>query len=497
MSNLLKNILLITLGVGAGLLFSDYLSSFKATAVNSDEDNVLYWVAPMDANFRRDAPGQSPMGMDLVPVYANENSDKMSAGTVSIAPHVVNNLGVRSALISRQILVNKINTVGYVQYDQERLIHIHPRVAGWLNKLHIKTAGERVEQGQPLYDIYSPALVNAQEELLLGVARNNKRLLNAAKARLTSLLVPQKTIDKVIRTNKIEPNITIFSPQSGVVDNLAVREGFYVQPGTKIMSVGALDEVWVNAQVFERQSNAVNVGDHVSMTLDYWPRKIWHGQVDYVYPTLDEKSRTLSVRLRFNNSDDKLKPHMFAKVTIDSDGGEAHILVPRESVIRTGKSSRVVLDLGEGNFKSVNVDLGRSNEQFIEVISGLEEGDKVVVSAQFLIDSESSVDSDFMRISADDSEELSSTVKVKVMVESVMSDHQMVTLTHPPIPEWDWPQMTMDFMVADNVDFSQFKSGRALNVELTNDDELGYAVIRILSNSIEASTMDHSSMKHH
>jgi len=496
MNNLFKCISLITLGVGAGLLAYHYLLSPRTTTDNVDEATPLYWVAPMDASFRRDAPGQSPMGMDLVPFYANDNASAINgAGNVFIAPNVVNNLGVRSAKVNSEILTNKINTVGYVQYDQERLIHIHPRVAGWLNKLHIKTTGERVRKGQPLYDIYSPTLVNAQEEMLLGIARNNMRLVSAAKARLKSLLVPQRIIDRVIKRNKVEQNITIYAPQSGVVDNLAVREGFYVKPGTKIMSVGALEQVWVNAQVFERQSSAVNVGDHVSMTLDYWPREIWHGEVDYVYPTLDKQTRTLQVRLRFDNQDLKLKPNMFAKVTIDSEGDEANILVPRESVIRTGQSTRVVMDLGAGNFKSVNVEIGRSNEQFIEVLSGLEAGDNVVISAQFLIDSESSVDSDFLRINPitseeEESNEQPSSVMVDAMVESVMVGHRMVTLTHPAIDAWDWPQMTMDFSVDATVDMALFVVGKSLAVELSEDPQGGYAVIKVMSTQAR----DHADM---
>lgn len=500
MSNLIKSITLIVIGAIAGMLINQFIFPSASPSSSADAEKPLYWVAPMDANFRRDEPGKSPMGMDLVPVYASDNSlGETSAGNVFIAPNVVNNLGVRSAQVVNQVLNHKINTVGYVQYDEERLIHIHPRVEGWLNKLHVKTAGERVQQGQPLYDLYSPALVNVQEELLLGVARGNKRLINAAKERLNSLLVPQKIIDRVIRNNKVEQNITIFSPQSGVVDNLAVREGFYVKPGTNIMSVGALEQVWVNAQVFERQSGAVSMGDHVSMTLDYWPGEQWHGKVDYVYPTLDEKTRTLRVRLRFDNDDGKLKPNMFAKVTIDSDGGQANILVPRESVIRTGQSSRVVMDLGEGNFKSVHVKLGRSNEQFIEVLSGLEEGDKVVTSAQFLIDSESSVTSDFMRINAPGEQGMAmpSTVVVSAMVEVVMSDHRMVTLTHPPIPAWGWPEMTMDFMVAEQIDMNTFVQGQKVEVEISDDEELGYAVIKVIGQAaMEHSEMDHSKMDH-
>lgn len=487
MNKLYFYVVLVVCGAAIGWVASSLMPQQHSSEM-PDSDEPLYWVAPMDANFQRDQPGLSPMGMELVPVYADDKSE--SAGQVYIAPNVVNNLGVVSETVHRDVLKTTINTVGYVQYDQERLIHIHPRVAGWLHKLHVKTRGERVEKGQPLYDIYSPTLVNVQEELLLGMARKNKRLISAAKERLKSLLVPMRVIEQVTASNKVKQNITIYAPQSGVIDNLSVREGFYLEPGTNIMSVASLEKVWVDAHVFERQSNSVKVGDEVTMTLDYWPGELWHGAVDYIYPTVDAKTRTLRVRLRFDNDQGKLKPNMFAKVRIDSDRGDEQILVSQQAVIRTGHSTRVVMDLGEGNFKSVNVTLGRSNAQSVEVLSGLAPGDKIVTSAQFLIDSESSVDSDFMRLnSAEEPMMSSSAVTVDVVIEAVMAGEHKVTLTHPPIEQWDWPQMTMNFTLSDNLKPSQFKIGSKQQVTLVNDPESGYMVSELIEN---AATSAHS-----
>jgi Cu(I)/Ag(I) efflux system membrane fusion protein len=324
-------------------------------------------------------------------------------GTIEISPEVVNNLGVRTAHVERRALSTRIRTVGYVQYDQDRLIHIHPRVEGWIEKLYVKAAGDPVVQGQPLYELYSPQLVNAQEEMLLSLKRNNQRLVQAAQDRLLALQLSASFIDELKRERQVRQTITFRAPQSGVVDNLNIREGFFVKPGTTLMSIGALDDVWVEAEVFARQAALVEVGLPVVMTLNYLPGKEWRGTVDYVYPSLDEKTRTLRLRLRFNNAAGILKPNMFAQVFIEAGRGEDALMIPREAVIRTGSQDRVVLALGAGRFKSVAVRLGQLDEQYSQILEGLKEGDMIVVSAQFLLDSESSKSSDFMRMHLGDS----------------------------------------------------------------------------------------------
>jgi Cu(I)/Ag(I) efflux system membrane fusion protein len=357
----------------------------------------LYWVAPMDPSYRRDGPGKSPMGMDLVPVYEDAGSEG-NASTVRIAPEVVNNLGVRTAPVAYAALPTRIRTVGYVQYDEDRLIHIHPRVEGWIEKLHVKASGDPVEAGQPLYELYSPQLVNAQEEYLLALKRDNPRLVEAARDRLLALQLAPDMIARLHRDREVQQTVTFFAPQGGVVDNLNIREGFFVMPGTTLMSIGVLEDVWVEAEVFERQAPLVTVGLPVTMSLDYLPGRQWRGQVDYVYPSLDEKNRTLRVRLRFANEDRILKPNMFAEVEIEADPVEETLVVPREAVIRTGGEDRVVLALGQGRFRSKAVKLGRVGERDAEILEGLVAGDTVVVSAQFLLDSESSKRADLMRM---------------------------------------------------------------------------------------------------
>lgn len=363
------------------------------------EKQPAYWVAPMDPNYRRDKPGKSPMGMDLVPVY-NENGPQNSAGAgaIWISPEVVNNLGVRTAIAALRSLQPTIITVGYVQYDEDQLTHVHPRVEGWVEKLYVKADGDRVEKGQPLYALYSPELVNAQEELVFALSRDNPRLITAAENRLQALQIDAAVIQELRRSQEVRRSLTFYSPRSGVIDNLNIREGSFVRPGTTLVSVGTLDDVWVQAEIFESQAPLVQVGHPVTMTLDYLAGKHWLGEVDYVYPTLDPQTRTARVRLRFSNPDALLKPNMFAKVAIQTSADANVLVIPKEAVIRLGDQNRVVLALGEGRFKSVTVALGRIDGEFAEIRSGLSVGERVVTSAQFLLDSESSKTSDFMRM---------------------------------------------------------------------------------------------------
>ncbi len=470
----LKSILLGML-VGAISTFTVYqtlnLSNVEQDSEVKPERKPLYWVAPMDANYKRNKAGKSPMGMDLVPVYDDSGTGPdEGVGTIRISSDVVNNLGVRTTQVSYKSLHTEINTVGYVTYDEDKLVHIHPRVQGWIEKLHVKAIGDPVEEGQALYEIYSPELVNAQEELLLALDRKNRRLISAAQNRLTALQLPKTAIDKLKKSRKVQQSITFYAPQGGVVENLKIREGYFVKPGSTLMSIGDLSEVWVEAEVFERQAGQVKTGTPVTMTLDYLPGKMWQGQVDYIYPTLDAKTRTVKVRLRFKNKDGDFKPNMFAQIAIHTTADESALLIPKEALIRTGNQDRVVLALGQGSFKSVAVRVGRYDSESVEILDGLSEGESIVSSAQFLLDSESSKSSDFKRMNHNDSssDDLAPrSVWVSAQIQSLMSDDKMLTLTHAPIPEWDWPEMTMDFVASDTVDFSQLTEGLNLHVEIT------------------------------
>lgn len=452
------------LGASAMLLLniSDVNHSIK-------EAEPMYWVAPMDPNYKRDKPGLSPMGMELIPVYDNHDNNQdgnaaMGLGVVKISPEVINNLGVRAEQVALKTLESDIATIGYIQYDEDQLVHINPRVEGWVEKLYIKAAGMPVQKNDPLYEIYSPSLVNAQEEFVLALNRGNSRLIEAAKLRLKALGVNQSFIDKLTATKKVSQTLIFNASKDGVVKELNIREGFFVKPGVTLMTIGTLDEVWVEAEVFERQSSLVKPGLPVTMTLDYLPKERWYGFVDFVYPTLNAETRTTRVRLRFDNSDGLLKPNMYAQLVIHVDNGGPRLVVPKESVIRAGRQNRVVLALGEGQFKSIEVELGSMDRDYIEILQGLNESDRVVTSAQFLIDSESSISSDFKRMHYSDAPEPG--VWVEAIINSIDIDNRQMNVTHQPIKEWQWPVMKMNFDVTERVDMTDLEKGMAIIVKI-------------------------------
>ena len=378
------------------VLQSAYLSfGFSVSAIAEEENEVLYWVAPMDSNYRRDKPGKSPMGMDLIPYYAAEDS---ADGTVSISPTVVQNLGVRTAKAELTQLWRGIDTVGYVDYDESKVSHIHLRTEGWIENLAVESEGERIKKGEFLFKVYSPKLVNAQEELVTALASTNKGLIRASKQRLSALGISSSQIEALQKNKKVKQQISIYAPQDGVVSELPVREGMFVKPSMKVMTLGDLSSVWLLAEVFERQAEWVEVGQDTEVSLSYLPGKTWSGKVEYIYPSLDPKTRTLKVRLRFDNPGEKLKPNMYANVKIFGGATEKTIVIPLEGLIRTGREQRVIVALGEGKFAARQVKSGIESGNYVEILEGINEGENIVISGQFLIDSEASMRSSIVRM---------------------------------------------------------------------------------------------------
>lgn len=440
----------------------------------------LYWVAPMDPNYKRDEPGKSPMGMDLVPVYKEDTITKEDEpGVVHIAPNVVNNIGVRTTKVKYDQLKQEVVSAAYVEYDENKLIHIHPRLSGWIEKLYVKSSGAPVEKGQSLYSLYSPELVHAQEEFLVALKHGGSRLVKAAENRLLALKVPSSFINTLKRTKKVKQSITFFSPQDGIVDNLAIREGYFVKPENNLFSIGSIDSVWVRANVFERQAAFVSVGDKVTMTLDYMPGKIWHGKIDYIYPVIDSTTRTLQVRIVFNNPNKRLLPNMYAQVVIHANSEDKALLIPSEALIRTAKQNRVVLSLGEGDFKSIAVKVGRESLDEIEILEGLQEGEEIVSSAQFLLDSESSKSSDFKRIEAKDTkqEQQVKSAWVSATIIAQLPEERRVRVSHEAIDAWEMMAMTMNFDVAESIDYESLKPYTKLHIEIKKNNSGFFEII--------------------
>jgi len=368
----------------------------SATGMTDDGKEIDYWVAPMDANYRRDEPGKSPMGMDLVPVYVQTGDD---AGAVTISPAMVQNLGVRTAMAEKGRLGRMIDTVGYVSYDESLIGHIHLRIEGWIEKLYVANEGERVKKGDPLFELYSPTLVNAQEEYLEALKSKNQRLIRSSRDRLTSLDISSDQIDKLGKTRKVKQHVTFRAPQDGIVTSMKTPQGMFVKPATRIMSLVDLSKVWVQVEVFEQQVAWVKQGQPADMSLTFLPGQTWSGDVVYVYPELDKKTRTLRVRLQFDNPDEVLKPNMYANVKLYSGIKQDVLFVPREAIINSGRMTRVLVAKEGGKFYAREVKTGIESGDYTEILDGLQEGEKVVVSGQFLIDSEASLKGSLTRMS--------------------------------------------------------------------------------------------------
>lgn len=480
---------------GAGVAYQGALMPFshEASPAESAERQPLYWVAPMDANYRRDKPGKSPMGMDLIPFYGDD-APTAEVGTVTISPEVVNNLGVRQTSVNRGLLFNSVRTVGYLKYNEDTLVHIHSRVSGWVEKSFVKFEGEWVKKGDPLFDLYSPELVNAQEELVFALNRNDKRLVGAAREKLKALQVPASFIERLTRSRKVSQTVRFFATRDGAVEGLNLREGLYVTPGLTLLSIADLRELWLEADVFERQAHLVKVGQPVEVTTDYVPGLAIKSVVDFIYPSVDSKTRTVRVRVRVNNESMAMKPNMFTHIAIEANSAEQALLIPKEALIRGGKQNRVVLALGDGKYKSVAVNVGRYGDDTVEVLEGLVEGDSVVVSANFLLDSESSKTSDFKRMETPDmgshsgdeatqEMEAPQSVWVDAVINSIDASQGKANLDHSEIVEWKWPQMTMDFVLAPWVDPEDLPLGKPVQVEIVKESSTQY----VLSDVFDAS----------
>lgn len=475
------------LGFTANQYFNGHDMSAMAATDNKASHEPLYWVAPMDPNYKRDKPGKSPMGMDLIPVYADDlagANDK--PGTVKIDPSVENNLGVKTAAVELAKLSPRIETVGYIAFDESQLWQTNVRVSGWVEKLSINAVGEQVKKGEVLFTLYSPELVKAQEELLNAKRTGRDGLVKGATERLLSLGVDREQINQVIRRGKASQTIEIKALANGVIASLNIREGGYLSPAQAVISAGPLHEVWVDAEVFERQAHWLTNGSQASMTLDALPGKAWQGEVDYVYPILDPKTRTLRMRLKFANPNGELKPNMFANITLQPVSDSEVLTVPKSSVIRSGGMTRVVLAEGEGKYRSARIETGREADDKVEVLQGLNQGDRIVTSAHFMLDSESSQSADLSRING--VEAPAETAWAKGEITDLMADHGMLTINHQPVPEWNWPGMTMNFNAAQGVDLTGLAKGQAIEFETQKTDDGQYQIVAIKAdNSVIAS----------
>jgi multidrug efflux pump subunit AcrA (membrane-fusion protein) len=365
----------------------------------------LYWKAPMDPTYVRDEPGKSPMGMDLVP-QCPDGRDEATPDAIRIDSATLQNMGVRTTPVVRRDLARQVRAVGRVAYDERRVAHVHTKVQGWVEELLVDFVGQEVRRGEPLLEIYSPELVATQEELLLAaryrdatgaslfddVRDGGESLFAATRRRLALWDIPERDIDRLLETGKVKRTLTLYAPASGVVTRLGVRSGMEVTPNANLYTIADLSRVWVLADVYEYELPWLELGQKAVLELSYLPGESMEGVLTYISPFLDPKTRTAEVRLELDNRARRLKPEMFGNMLISGAPRAGVLAIPTDAVIRSGIRTIAVVALGEGRFEPREVELGmESGDGWLEIRSGLEEGEAVVISSQFLIDSESNL----------------------------------------------------------------------------------------------------------
>ncbi len=360
----------------------------------SAEREILYWVAPMDSNYRRDEPGKSPMGMDLVPVYA----DEVGQGNVSIAPQVVQNLGVESVPVERSRLWQMVRATGQVQLDESQIAHLHLRTGGWITQLLVDSTGEEVKQGQLVAKVYAPEMVNAQEELVQAMKLGNRSMVTAAEKKLAALGVSKEQIERLRQGGNAQEEVSVFAPHDGVVMSLPVREGMRIDPATEILAIADLSQVWVAAEIAGNKQSIVQVGMPAEVDIPSIGQLEVAGEVSFVDAQVDPLTRTLSARIVLPNPDRSLKPNQLVKVRLYGGAKDDVLIVPTDAIIFGSEFDRIVLAEGDGAFVIREVEVGISSGDYTEILAGVSPGEQVVVAGQFLLDSEASASGAITRL---------------------------------------------------------------------------------------------------
>ena len=371
------------------------------SAASGSGAKILYYRAPMNPGVISPVPAKDSMGMDYVPVYANDSG---GGAAIRISSTVQENLGILTAPVRREDLHREIHTVGYVDYDQSTVLRLHTRSDGWITELPITSTGASVQKGQLLFRLYSPTLVTAEQEYIQAAKGGNQAFMDASENRLRSLGVAEEEIDRLKRTGEPGKSIAYYADRTGVVEMLNARPGLYVTSDAEVMQLGVFSRVWVEAEVFENESSWVRVGNRAEARFASAPGEVAHGTVNFVSSELDPTTRALKVRMSFANPDAALKANMYADVTLFGAPEMNVLTVPREALIRTGEDERVIVALGNGRFEAREVTAGVESGGRVAVLSGLKDGDTVVTSGQFLLDSEASLKASLTRLSANPSQ---------------------------------------------------------------------------------------------
>jgi RND family efflux transporter MFP subunit len=387
-------------------------SGAREETVSGSRAKVLYWKSQMVPGYRADKPGKDSMGMDLVPVYEGE-APKGPPGTVAISPETVQQIGVKTVVVKRETLRRDLRTIGRIDYDESLVTDVAPKIGGWVEQQYVNFPGQMVRKGQALGTIYSPELVATEQEYLNALQYQGQlkdtpledatagaqSLVQAVETRLRYWDISDQQIKALRERGKITRTMVLHAPFTGIVVKKNVFQGGYVKPGEAMYRLADIARVWVYADVYEYEAPWLHLGQDAAMTLSYDPGVTYRGKVIYIYPYLKRETRTLEVRMEFRNGPHfELKPGMWANVNLRPDVARNALVVPVEAVIQTGKKNFVILALGDGRFLPRQVELGAQAGGDLEVLDGLKSGDRIVDSAEFLINSESALQSAFNKM---------------------------------------------------------------------------------------------------
>lgn len=396
----------LTLGAGGGYWIAQRGMSEGAareSPASSAERRILYYRNPMGLPDTSPVPKKDPMGMDYIPVYEGEESGVASAeGGIALSPERIQTLGVLSEPARRAPWRQTVRAVGRVIAPEPGLFTINTKIDGWIEKLHVNSTGRAVRRGEPLLALYSPELVSAQHELL-AVLRGRagleggsgfegiQDLIEAARERLRSWDIAEADIRALEQTGRVQRTLTLYAPGSGIVTSRMATLGMRVMSGAPLFEIADLSLVWLLIDVYEQDLPAVRVGADAAIEIAAEPGRTRHGQVEFVYPTLNEMTRTTQVRVVVDNADGELSPGMFATATLRSDDGAPVVSVPTLALLDSGERQLVFIDAGGGRYVPREVTAGRRADDRVEVLGGLEAGEPVVTRANFLLDAESNL----------------------------------------------------------------------------------------------------------
>lgn len=472
----MKNILIIVLLVAAGSIgywFGGQQKIGAGTAASETAaapagKKLLYYRNPMGLPDTSPVPKKDSMGMDYIPVY--EGEDEGSDSSVKISTAKVQKLGVRTEAAALRDLSRPVRAVGRVEVDERRVFAVAPKFEGWIERLHANATGQPVGRGQPLFEVYSPELVSAQREYqvaargvekLSGEAQASiRQVADAALARLRNWDISAEQIERLKAGGEPARTLTYRSPVAGVILEKKALQGQRFMPGEALYQIADVSGVWVLADVFERDIAAVKLGQQVEVSIDAFPDKTLVGKVSYLYPTLNPQTRTVPVRIELPNPRGELRPAMYAKVDMKVGAGRTALTIPISAVIDSGTSQRIIVQQDEGRFEPRDVKLGQRNDDYVEVKEGVKEGEQVVVSANFLIDSESN-----LKAALGGMKEKPSVSHHALGTLDSIEANGSVMITHDPVASLNWPKMTMEFVPANAALIDKLKPGTAIHFE--------------------------------